>query len=428
MIARAPGPHIALLITLAACGAPAEPPLRVGAVAFTAEQLGGAGSAALPLLADLAALGQAAAEGGLESLVAPAAAQRAEATRLESLPLFLGARRAGIGEERLREVYAGDPEPELTVRHLVRLVPVGASQAQRAAARAVAVEAERRARAGEDFGQLAGELSEEPGAAERGGLLRPGREGSWVEPFWRAARELSPGEVSPVVETEYGYHVLRLESASPVPFQEASRARLLRRLVPPEVARWAMEEWAATRPPVELEPEATAAWLRFVDSGAHLPALPLARSLDGDAVAADEIVGAWVMLESSEQQRLRRDAGALAGWLRGMCRERLWSRAAGEMGVPAAEGAEPRIRAELTARAARAAAALGFRPGMEPRRIAAASAAAFGARGQEASIAREEAAALRPLLRAAYPPSGSAWPALDASSSSSEMRNSENTR
>ena len=56
----------------------------------------------------------------------------------------------------------------------------------------VAEEARQRALAGEDFAALAGEYSEEPGAAERGGLLQPGREGTWVDPFWQAALALVP--------------------------------------------------------------------------------------------------------------------------------------------------------------------------------------------------------------------------------------------
>ena len=52
-------------------------------------------------------------------------------------------------------------------------------------------------------------------------LLRPGREGSWVSEFWTAALALEPGEISPVTETQYGFHVLRLEDRRPVSFEEA---------------------------------------------------------------------------------------------------------------------------------------------------------------------------------------------------------------
>ena len=64
----------------------------------------------------------------------------------------------------------------------------------------------------EDFATLAGELSEEPGAKERGGDLSffP-RKGAMVEPFAEAAFKLKKDEVSPdPVRSEFGYHVIKV--------------------------------------------------------------------------------------------------------------------------------------------------------------------------------------------------------------------------
>ena len=64
----------------------------------------------------------------------------------------------------------------------------------------------------EDFAKLAGELSEEPGAKERGGDLKyfP-RKGPMVEPFAEAAFKLQKDEVSPEpVRSEFGYHVIKV--------------------------------------------------------------------------------------------------------------------------------------------------------------------------------------------------------------------------
>jgi peptidyl-prolyl cis-trans isomerase C len=64
----------------------------------------------------------------------------------------------------------------------------------------------------EDFAKLAGELSEEPGAAERGGDLNffP-RKGAMVEPFAEAAFKLKKGDVTTEpVRTEFGYHVIKV--------------------------------------------------------------------------------------------------------------------------------------------------------------------------------------------------------------------------
>lgn len=76
-------------------------------------------------------------------------------------------------------------------------------------AEARAEEARKRIVAGEDFGEIVAEYTDEPGGAARKGELGRFTKGMMVRPFASAAFALEVGEVSHVVETVFGFHVIQ---------------------------------------------------------------------------------------------------------------------------------------------------------------------------------------------------------------------------
>jgi parvulin-like peptidyl-prolyl isomerase len=77
-----------------------------------------------------------------------------------------------------------------------------------------------RAKAGEDFAALANQNTQDPGnngpnGTKNGGLYKNVPKGTMVQPFENAALSLKPGEIYPeLVESDFGYHIIKLESRS----------------------------------------------------------------------------------------------------------------------------------------------------------------------------------------------------------------------
>jgi len=94
-------------------------------------------------------------------------------------------------------------------------------------ARAKAVDVLKQVRAGGDFAELAKKYSQDPGSAPNGGELGWATKGDplhgWVAPFEKVAFAQAPGQISDLVQTDYGFHIIQTEekqAAGVKPFSE----------------------------------------------------------------------------------------------------------------------------------------------------------------------------------------------------------------
>ena len=100
--------------------------------------------------------------------------------------------------------------------HILIAANKDAPAAEKAAAKAKAeklLEALRKSP--QDFAKLAKENSNDPGSAERGGDLDFFSKGMMVKPFEDAAFKLKQGELSDLVESDYGFHIIKVTAIKP---------------------------------------------------------------------------------------------------------------------------------------------------------------------------------------------------------------------
>ncbi len=130
----------------------------------------------------------------------------------------LMARRSKIGPNDADSVYKANQVRVL--QHILFRVAPNAVPAARNAARKKAEGALAQVKGGADFGAVASKLSEDPGSKADKGFLPPSPKGRFVPVFDSVGWALAPGAVSGVVETPFGYHIIKR------PAEEAVRDRL----------------------------------------------------------------------------------------------------------------------------------------------------------------------------------------------------------
>ena len=124
-----------------------------------------------------------------------------------------------VSDKEIKAYYDEHPDffiqPEqVKSSHILIKFDPKADESQKAKAHKKIVEIQQKLEKGEDFAELAKESSQCPSNA-KGGDLGYFRRGQMVKPFEETAFALKPGEVSDIVETRFGYHLIKVFDKKP---------------------------------------------------------------------------------------------------------------------------------------------------------------------------------------------------------------------
>lgn len=124
-----------------------------------------------------------------------------------------------VTDADLKKFYDENPEqfkkPETaSARHILIKTEEGADAAKKEEARKKAEAVRERLVKGEDFAKVCAETSDDPGSKNNGGLYENFPKGQMVPPFENACFTQKIGEIGPLVETTFGFHIIKVEKRS----------------------------------------------------------------------------------------------------------------------------------------------------------------------------------------------------------------------
>lgn len=194
---------------------------------FQASQKAGVGLAANELEGELKSLknrfvNPTAFRGQIESMAWNEEAVRREVERgmiLKSYVTRVFVPQVTVSESESQKYYRSHPEkfhqPKMVrAGHIYVKVDPFATKTEKRRARKKIEKLWKKARKGEDFAQLATQHSE-CYSSERGGDLGFFKFSKMEESFAKAAFALDVGEISPIVETSYGFHIIKITGKKP---------------------------------------------------------------------------------------------------------------------------------------------------------------------------------------------------------------------
>jgi peptidyl-prolyl cis-trans isomerase C len=124
-----------------------------------------------------------------------------------------------VSDEEAKEFYDSRPQDfkqpeEVNARHILIKVDQNAEETEKAKSKKEIKEIQKKLKNGEDFADLAKEYSQGP-SGPKGGALGYFKRGQMVKPFEDAAFALDTNEVSDIVETTFGYHLIKVVDKKP---------------------------------------------------------------------------------------------------------------------------------------------------------------------------------------------------------------------
>lgn len=141
------------------------------------------------------------------------------------------ASRTSVTAEQVSDFYAKNPSEfqqseRVHASHILIRVPEGGDAAAKEQARVRAAGILKEVKAGGDFAALAKEHSQDPGSGPSGGDLGAFERGQMVGPFEQAAFSVPAGQTSDLVETQFGFHIIRViekQAARAIPLEEVRK-------------------------------------------------------------------------------------------------------------------------------------------------------------------------------------------------------------
>ncbi len=146
------------------------------------------------------------------------------------------AAKAAVKPEQVQDFYSKNPDqfkqqPRVRASHILVAFPEGADAAAKAQAKTKAEQVLADLKGGKDFAALAKQHSQDPGSKDNGGDLGFFQEGQMVGPFNDTAFSLPVGTTSGLVETQFGFHIIKVVEKQP------------ERVIPLEEVRTKVEEY-----------------------------------------------------------------------------------------------------------------------------------------------------------------------------------------